>query len=71
MWRFFQTVIGPTCPEDAVEWLLPLAEADDVELTLSSDLYHGETWATDEVKNAVKAAKSLNLKVGILAVKNP
>ena len=60
-----------TCPEDAAEWLLPLAEADDAELTLSSDLYHGETWATDEVKNAVKAAKSLNLKVGILAVKNP
>jgi MoaA/NifB/PqqE/SkfB family radical SAM enzyme len=60
-----------TCPEDALEWLLPLAEAEDVELTLSSDLYHGETWATDEVKNAVKAAKSLNLKVGILAVKNP
>jgi len=60
-----------TCPEDAVEWLLPLAEAGDVELTLSSDLYHGEMWATDNVKNAVKAAKSLNMKAGILAVKNP
>jgi MoaA/NifB/PqqE/SkfB family radical SAM enzyme len=57
--------------EDAEEWLLPLAEAKSVELTLSSDLYHGDSWQTEQVKNAVKAAKTLNMKVDILAVKRP
>jgi len=60
-----------TCPEDAVEWLLPIAKAKDIELGLSSDPYHGESWETEEVKNAVKAAKALNMKVDILAVKYP
>jgi organic radical activating enzyme len=60
-----------TCPEDAVEWLLPIAEAKNVELSLSSDLYHGESWESKEVKNAVKAAKTLNIKVGVIAVKFP
>jgi len=60
-----------TCPEDAVEWLFPIAKAKNIELSLSSDLYHGESWETAEVKNAVKAANSLNMKVGILAVKYP
>ena len=60
-----------TCPEDAVEWLLPIAKAKNIELSLSSDFYHGENWETAEVKNAVKAANSLNMKVGILTVKYP
>jgi MoaA/NifB/PqqE/SkfB family radical SAM enzyme len=60
-----------TCPEDAVEWLLPIAEAKNIELSLSSDLYHGETWEIEEVKNAVKAAKTLNIKAGVIAVKHP
>lgn len=60
-----------TCPEDAVEWLLSIAEAEDVELSLSSDLYHGESWEIEEVRNAVKAANTLNMKVGVIAVKYP
>ena len=60
-----------TCIEDAVVWLAPIAKTKDVELTLGSDLYHGESWDTDLVRNAVKAAKALNIKVGILAVKYP
>jgi organic radical activating enzyme len=60
-----------TCPEDAVEWLLPIAKAKNIELSLSSDFYHGESWETAEVKNAVKAANSLKMKVGILAVNYP
>lgn len=60
-----------TCLEDAVEWLLPIAKARDVELSLSSDPYHGEKWITEEVKNAVNAAKALNMKVGIMAIKCP
>ena len=60
-----------SCPEDAVEWLLPIAKAKNVELSLSSDLYHGESWAIEEVKNAVKAANALNTKVEILSIKYP
>jgi len=60
-----------TCPEDAMEWLLPIAEAKDIKLSLSSDLYHGENWEIEEVRNAVKAAKTLNIKVGIISVKYP
>jgi MoaA/NifB/PqqE/SkfB family radical SAM enzyme len=59
------------CPEDAAEWLIPIAKAKNIELSLSSDFYHGESWETAEVKNAVKAANALNMKVGILAVKYP
>jgi MoaA/NifB/PqqE/SkfB family radical SAM enzyme len=58
-----------SCPEDAVEWLLPIAKAKNVELTLSSDLYHGEKWETELVENAVKAAKMLGMKVDVIAVK--
>ena len=60
-----------SCPEDAKEWLLPMFEARNVELSLSSDLYHGENWQIEEVKNAVKAANSLNMKVAILSIKYP
>jgi len=60
-----------TCPEDALEWLSPITKAKNIELTLSSDPYHGESWETKEVRNAVKAAKALNIKTEILAVKYP
>ena len=60
-----------TCPEDALEWLLPIAEAKEVELTLSSDFYHGESWKIEAVENGVKAANALNMKVGIIAIKDP
>jgi len=59
-----------SCQEDATEWLTPIARAKDVELTLSSDLYHGESWETELVMNAVKAARTLSMKVSILAVKH-
>jgi MoaA/NifB/PqqE/SkfB family radical SAM enzyme len=60
-----------TCKEDAIDWLLPMAEAGNVELTLSSDLYHGDEWITDNVRNVVEASKALNLKAGIIAVTCP
>jgi len=60
-----------TCEENAMEWILPLAEAKNVELTVSSDLYHGENWVTEEVKNALKIAKALGIKTGILSIKYP
>jgi len=60
-----------TSPEDAVEWLHPIAEPKNVQLSLSSDLYHGESWETEQVKNAVKAAEALNIKAGVISVKHP
>lgn len=60
-----------TCQEDAAEWLKPIAKAQNVQLSISSDFYHGEDWATSEAKNAIKATKTLDLKVGINTVKNP
>jgi len=61
-----------TCAEDAAEWLLPIARAEGVKLSLSSDLYHGDEWETSEVKSAVKAANALNVEVsGVISVKYP
>jgi MoaA/NifB/PqqE/SkfB family radical SAM enzyme len=60
-----------TSPEDAVEWLLPLSEAKNVKLSFSSDLYHGDMWESEQVRNAVKASKSLNMKSGVISVKHP
>jgi MoaA/NifB/PqqE/SkfB family radical SAM enzyme len=59
------------CVEDAVDWLRPMANAENVEFSFGSDLYHGETWETEEVRNAVKAANSLRTKAGVIAVKDP
>jgi hypothetical protein len=59
-----------TNEKDAEEWLLPLSNFENLKLTLSSDLFHGENWESSEVKNAVKAAHVLGMKVGILAVKS-
>lgn len=58
-----------SCPEDAEEWLKPLSELN-AELTLSSDLYHGDRWQTEHARNALKAAKALSMKTGIIAVKS-
>jgi MoaA/NifB/PqqE/SkfB family radical SAM enzyme len=60
-----------TSQEDAVEWLLPITKVGNVDLSLSSDFYHGEAWEIREVKNAVRAANALTMKAGILAIKYP
>jgi MoaA/NifB/PqqE/SkfB family radical SAM enzyme len=59
-----------TSAEDAVEWLRPLARAN-VELSPSSDFYHAESWENELVRNAVRAARALGMKVGINAIKYP
>ena len=59
-----------SCPEDAIEWLRPMATRH-VNLSLSSDLHHSESWQAKEVRNAVRAANDLNMKVGILSIKHP
>lgn len=60
-----------TTVEDAVEWLLPVAETGNTELSLSSDLFHADNWELAEVKNAVNAAKKLGISAGVLSVKYP
>ena len=60
-----------TCPDDAGEWLRPLSLGSTVSLTLSSDLYHGDRWDIDAVKNAVQAAKAVRMPVEIIAIKHP
>ena len=60
-----------TCFEDAVKWLRPLAESRNTELSVSSDLYHGEEWITEHARNAVLAAKKLGIPVEVLAIKYP
>jgi organic radical activating enzyme len=60
-----------SCQEDAVEWLLPMVKDKNVRLSLSSDFYHGESWVIEEIRNAVKAANGLKMKVGILSIKYP
>ena len=60
-----------TCVEDSVKWLHPLAETRNTELSISSDLYHGEEWITKHASNAVLAAKKLGIPVGVLAIKYP
>lgn len=59
------------CQQDAVEWLLPMSRLKSIKLTVSSDLYHGDNWKTESVVNALRAANSLNMKVGVIAVKHP
>jgi hypothetical protein len=60
-----------TCPEDAVEWLRPISEVSNISLSLSSDLYHGDSWEVEAVKNAVHAAMALHLPVEIIVIKHP
>jgi len=56
--------------EDALEWLKPFAEMKRISLSLSSDYFHGEKWITEEVENAVKAAKKLRIPAIVLAISN-
>ena len=59
-----------TCLDDAVEWLVPIAKLENVKLSLSSDFFTAN-WVSNEIKNAVKAANTLNMTVGVIAVKYP
>jgi hypothetical protein len=60
-----------TSVEDAVEWLRPIAEIGIADLSLSSDLFHGEAMMTQAASNAVQAAKKLGLPEGVIAIEAP
>jgi hypothetical protein len=60
-----------TSVEDAVQWLRPIAEVGIHDLSLSSDLFHGEAMMTEAARNGVEAAQQLGLPEGIIAVEAP
>lgn len=56
--------------EDAVEWLRPLAGLID-DLSVSSDLYHGETMISPQAQAAGAAAGELGIATGVMSVACP
>jgi hypothetical protein len=60
-----------TSVEDAVQWLRPIAEIGIADLSLSSDLFHGEAMMTQAAHNGAEAAKRLGLPEGIITIETP
>jgi hypothetical protein len=60
-----------TSVEDAVQWLRPVTEIGIADLSLSSDLFHGEAMMTQAARDAVEAAKRLGLPEGIITIEAP
>jgi hypothetical protein len=60
-----------TSVEDAVQWLRPIAELGVHDLSLSSDLFHGEAMMTQAARNGVEAAERLGLPEGVISVEVP
>jgi MoaA/NifB/PqqE/SkfB family radical SAM enzyme len=60
-----------TSVEDAVEWLRPVAQIGVDDLSLSSDLFHGEAMMTQAARNAVEAAERLGLPEGVITIEPP
>ena len=59
-----------TSPEDAVEWLRPLAGKIQ-ELSVSSDLYHYNERLSQQSQHARLAAENLGLPVGVISIARP
>jgi hypothetical protein len=60
-----------TSVEDALEWLRPIAEIGIADLSLSSDLFHGDAMMTQVASNGVEAARRLGLSEGVIAIQPP
>jgi hypothetical protein len=60
-----------TSVEDAVEWLRPIAEIGLDDLSLSSDLFHGEAMMMQSALNAMEAARRLGLPEGVISIEVP
>lgn len=72
----FQTGIVSNCywatsVEDAIQWLRPIAEIGIADLSLSSDLFHGEAMMTQTARNGIEAAKQLSLSEGVITIEPP
>jgi len=57
--------------EDAEEWLRPIAEIGVSDLSLSSDLYHGDRMETTEARYGREAATNLGIPVTLLQTVGP
>lgn len=60
-----------TSVEDAVQWLGPIAEVGIQDLSLSSDLFHGEARMTQAARCGIEAAERLGLPEGIITIEAP
>jgi MoaA/NifB/PqqE/SkfB family radical SAM enzyme len=60
-----------TSVEDAIEWLRPIAELGITDLSLSSDLFHGEAMLTNDAQNAQAAARQLGLPDNTITIEAP
>jgi len=60
-----------TTVEDAVEWLRPIAEIGVDDLSLSSDLFHGESMLTPEAENGLAAARRLGIPEAVISIEAP
>jgi hypothetical protein len=60
-----------TSVEDAAEWLRPIAEIGLDDLSLSSDLFHGEAMMMQTAQNAMEAADRLGLTEGVITIEAP
>lgn len=60
-----------TSVEDAVQWLQPIAEIGVHDLSLSSDLFHGEAMMTRAARYGVAAAERLGLPEGVITIEVP
>lgn len=53
--------------DDAKEWLRPIAEVGISDLAVSGDCFHGEAVDDIEQKNAIAAARELEIPIGVMA----
>ena len=60
-----------TSVEDAVQWLRPIAEMGISDLSLSSDLFHGNEVMNPTVRCAVEAAQRLGIPKGVITIDIP
>lgn len=51
--------------DNALQWILPIAQIGVDELDVSADLYHGESLASPEVVNAIKVLKRFKIPFNI------
>lgn len=59
-----------TSYDDALEWLRPFAGFLQ-DLSISSDLYHGDSGLSQQAANAQRAAQQLGIPVGIITIAQP
>lgn len=60
-----------TSVEDAKQWLGPIAEIGLDDLSLSSDLFHGEAMMTQAARNGLEAARQLGLPESTIVIEAP